>query len=140
KKHRGRTFYFGADRVEALKRFANEWDDIVAGRTPRPRGGDALTVGDLANHFSTAKRDRVDAGELSGGMWGEYYHCCEAVVGSFGRDRRVPDLRPADFGRLRAAASKRLGPVALHKFVTMTRTVFKFAFEAELIDAPPRYG
>ncbi len=139
KKRRGRTYYFGNDRAEALKRFANEWDDILAGRPPRPRVGD-LAVADLCNRFLTEKRNRVDAGELSEGTWGEYYHACSRVVEAFGRDRPVGDLRPEDFGRLRAAAAKRLGPVALSKFVTLVRTVFAHAYKAELIDAPVRFG
>src|SRR5688572_20392865 len=83
KKHRGRNYYFGTDRAEALKRYAAEWDDIRAGRPPRPRA-DAVTVADLVNHFLTAKRERVRLGELSGRMWSDYYAVCEEVVGVFG--------------------------------------------------------
>jgi integrase len=82
----------------------------------------------------------VDSRELTAAMWGEYYHMAERVIETIGGERTVADLRPADFGTLRAAAAKRLGPVGLHKFVTMTRTMFKHAFSEELIDVPVRYG
>ena len=90
-------------------------------------------VRDLVNSFLTARRDRVDSGELTAAMWGEYFGACEQVIESFGRDRLVDDLRPDDFGRLRAAAAERLGPASLSKFITMTRTLFGFAYKAELI-------
>jgi integrase len=139
KKCRGQFHYFGTDKDEALKRYVAEWPDITAGRTPRPRSGD-LTVADGVNHFLSEKRNRVDAGELTAAMWGEYHHAAGRIIATFTRTRRVADLRPDDFGRLRAAAAKRLGPASLGKFVTMTRTLFAFLYKSELIDVPVKFG
>jgi integrase len=139
KKIRGRFYYFGADREQALAQYVEAAKAIKEGREPRADVG-AVTVAELVNHFLTARRERVDSRELTAAMWGEYFHMAEQVIATFGRGRVVADLRPDDFGRLRAAAAKRLGPVALHKFITMARTLFKFAFTNELIDAPVRYG
>ncbi len=139
KKHRGQFYYFGTDQEEAEKRYRAEWDDILAGRAPR-RPVNSTTVAELANAFLTAKRLRVDAGELSARQWAEYHRTCEALVDSFGRTREVASLRPADFGKVRAKAAKRLGPPALAKFIQMVRTVFIFAYKAELIEVPVRYG
>ena len=139
KKIRGRFYYFGADRDKALAGYVEAARAIKEGREPRPEVG-AATVAELVNEFLSARRERVDSGELTAAMWGEYFHMAEQVIATFRRERAVADLRPDDFGRLRVAAAKRLGPVALHKFITMTRTLFKFAFTNELIDAPVRYG
>jgi integrase len=140
KKLRGKFHYFGTDKDAALKRYANEWDDIKAGRTPRRDKVSVVTVAHLVNTFLTVKREKVDSGELTAAMWGEYHRACERIVGTFGRDRVISDLRPADFGKLRAATSKKLGPVALSKFITMTKTAFAFAYSDELIGVPLRYG
>ena len=139
KKHKGVFHYFGADMAEAEKRYLAEWPDIMAGRKPRAEVG-TVTVRQLVNVFLTSKRDRVDSGELSAQTWAEYHRACERIIDTFGRDRVVADLRPDDFGKLRAAAAKKLGPVALGKFITLTKMVFGFAFKAELIAAPVRYG
>jgi hypothetical protein len=64
KKHKGRTYYLGSDRDDAMRRFATEWDDIKAGRAPRRRT-DSISVADLCNHFLTAKRERVRSGEMT---------------------------------------------------------------------------
>jgi integrase len=97
-------------------------------------------VVELVNSFLSAKRERVDCGELTAAMWGEYYHMSERVLTTIGRERVVIDLRPDDFGRLRKAAADKLGPVALTKFITMARTLFGYAYKSELIDVPVRFG
>ena len=96
----------------ALTRYLAEWPDILAGRKPRP-AADTLTIRELVNTFFTAKRDRVDTGELTPRTWAEYHHACERIVETFGRERVVANLRADDFGKLRAGAAKKLGPVAL---------------------------
>lgn len=131
--------YFGTDREEAERRYREEWDGILKGKTPRRRGG-SLALGDLCNRFLTAKRLRVDTGELSSRQWAEYHATCDHLTSAFGRDTKVDDLLPEDFGRLRAKAAKRLGPPALAKFVQMVRTVFIFAYKSDLIEVPIKYG
>jgi integrase len=142
KKYRGKPLYFGTDPAEAVKRFEVEWPRILAGKPrfdDRPDPG-VVTVADLVNAFLAAKEDRVDSGELSRGMWGEYYALCDRVIACFGRGRVVAELRPDDFAKLRAEAAKTLGPVALGKFITMTRTLFKYGFDTELLAVPVRVG
>jgi integrase len=139
KKIHGTFHYFGANKEAALKRYEREREDLEARRSPR-QDPTALTVADLLNDFLTAKRDRVDSGELSPRTWNEYHLAGEQIVATFGKGRAVMDLRPTDFGKLRAAAAKRLGPVALTKFVTLAKTIFGFAYKADLIPAPVKYG
>ncbi len=140
KKIRGRMTYFGSDKDAAMKEYVRVKDDLEAGRVPRPKTDSGLTVRDLINQFLSHKRERVACGELTAGTWGEYFTACERLIEAFGRERDVADLRPADFGALRASAAKRLGPVALTKCITLTRSVFKYAYEAELIEKPVRVG
>ncbi len=139
KKVKGRTCYFGTDRDKALKRYAAEREDLEAGRRPRQAPG-SVTMAGLANTFLTSKRETVDSGELTAAQWSEYHRTCETLVGSFGRERSVSDIRPEDFRKLRAKAAKRLGPFALAKLIQMSKTVFAFAFRSELIAVPIRYG
>ena len=140
KKIKGRFCYFGKDKDNALTEYVRVRDDLEAGRKPRPKSDRIATVAEVVNSFLTRKRERVTSGELTAGMWGEYYHMSEQVVATFGKSRAVTDLRPEDFGTLRADATKRLGPAALSKFITMVRTLFGFAYDEELIEVPVRFG
>ena len=79
KKINGKVHYFGKwgrrvngklERIpgdgwkEALEEYKKVADDLHAGRTPRVRSDDGLTVGDLCNRFLTAKLRKREAGEL----------------------------------------------------------------------------
>jgi len=141
KKHRGHFHYFGTDRDSALKRFAVEWDDIKAGRKRRPKRDDtAAVLGDVVNAFLTAKRERVNTGELSEAMWGQYYATCDKVIDHFGSGRTISDIEPEEFAKLRAQVAASVGPVTLLGFVTKTRVLFKFAYAFGLIEHPVKYG
>jgi integrase len=141
KKIRGKLHYFGtwADPQAALNKYLDQRDDLHAGRTPRV-SGEGVTLRDVLNRFLTAKKHLADAGEITARTFGEYHATCELLADAFGRTRLVLDLASDDFERLRATLAKRLGPVALGNEVQRIRGVFKYAYEAGLIDRPVRYG
>jgi integrase len=155
KKIRGQIHYFGAwarrengvlVRVEgdgwkgALEEYKKVADDLHAGRTPRVRSEEGLTVKDLCNHFLTAKLRQRDAGELTLRMFEEYKLTTDMMVAAFGAPRLVADLAADDFATLRATMVKKWGPLRVVNAVTRTKTVFKYGFEVGLTDRPPRYG
>jgi integrase len=141
KKVRGRTVYFGPwdDPDGALQKYLKEKDDLHAGRTPRA-AQDALTVKDAANAFLNEKQARVEAGELGERTWLEYKEAADLIVAEFSKRRRAADLAPDDFASLRKRMAKRWGPVRLGNMIQSVRSVFKFAFESDLIDRPTRFG
>jgi integrase len=141
KKIRGRFCYFGKwdDPDGALQRFLDTRDDLYAGRTPR-LGNEGLRVAELCNRFLTSKGRLLDTGEIVQRTFDDYHRTCARIVSFFGRDRRVEDLSPDDFERLRVELAKTRGPVALGSEVTRIRVVMKYAFDQMLIDAPIRYG
>jgi integrase len=141
KKIRGKLHYFGPwnDPDGALANYLKEKDDLHAGRTPRP-DPQALTVKDAANAFLNAKQALLDAGELAERTWREYKRVCDLLVSELGRTRLVSDLRAEDFARLRDLMAGNWGPVRVGNVIQYVRSVFKFAFDAELIQTPVRFG
>ena len=141
KKIKGRLCYFGPwrDADAALAKYQLQRDDLYAGRVPR-NTGEGLTVRDLVNHFLTAKERQVEADELKLKTFGDYHACCGRLVDAFGKTRQVDDLRTEDFGRFRAELAKVRGPVALGNEIQRVRTVFKYGYDAGLIDKPVRFG
>ena len=88
KKVRGKLHYFGRwgrsengkliqveNLDEVLQAAADQWEeqkaDLHAGRKPRQRATDGLTVESLVNHYLTAKRRLLDAGELTRSTFAE---------------------------------------------------------------------
>ncbi|MEZ6121194.1 MAG: tyrosine-type recombinase/integrase [Pirellulaceae bacterium] len=141
KKIRGKLHYFGPwdDPMGALQRFQEQRDDLYAGRTPRV-DRDGLTVRHLCNAFLNDRKHRLDAGEIVERTWQEYHKSCERIVDAFGADRFVDDLHADDFVSLRTSLAKTRGPVSLGNEVTRIRVVFKYAYEAGLIEQPIRFG
>ena len=144
KKFNGRTFYFGKldDPDSAEKRYLAEKDDLAAGRVPRPAQvtSGRVDVAFACNAFLTAKRRRVDSGEITERTWKELFQTCQTLTKAFGRDRQVSDLHGADFDDLRSKLAKRLGPVRLTNEVQRVRSVFKYALADGLIEQPVQFG
>jgi integrase len=146
KKILGKLHYFGYWRgpkagtwEDALNLYQGQRDDLHAGRTPR-NNTDGLTVRDLCNRFLTHKRHLLDNGELSERTFRDYHRTCELLVTGFGKNRLVLDLRASDFADYRTVLSKTRNPVSLGNEINRIRGVFKFAYDAELVENPIRFG
>ena len=155
KKIRGKLYYFGKwGRVvngrltriqpdgcwqEALARYEQQREALYAGRTPRVEG-EGFTVKDLCNRFLTAKQQKCASGEMSLRTFAEYRQSTDRLIATFGKERLVADLASDDFERLRADIAKAWGPVRLGNEIQRVRTVFKYGYEAGLIDKPMRFG
>ena len=141
KKIRGKLHYFGswADPDAALKKYLAERVELHAGKKPRPDSA-ALTVKELVNVFLNAKQAFVAEGRLSSLTWNDYKTACDEIIAAFGKARVVEDLRPDDFADLRKRMAKKWGLQRLCKTIQFVRCAFRYAYEAELIDRPLRFG
>ena len=139
KKIRQKLHYFGTDADTALRKYLEQRDDLQAGRTPRVQG-DGLTIRDLCNRFLTQKKSLVDSDELSPRTFGDYYASSERLCETFGKSRLVTDLAADDFERLRATFARTRGMVGIGNAVRNVRIVFKYGYDAGLIDRPVRFG
>src|SRR5713226_2942193 len=95
---------------------------------------DGFNVRDLVNRFLTAKQHLVDAHELTQRTFKDYYSTCELVITLLGKSRLVCDLPTDDFENLRVEFAKTRRLVALGNLIRMTRIVFQYAFDADLIE------
>lgn len=137
---RGKTFYFGtwADPEGALQEYLAVKDDLHAGRTPKGKAGP--DVRDACNSFMSAKRVAMDAGQLSPRSFTGYDATCRFVLAELGANRSVNDLGPGDFQKLYAKLARKHGISTLGREVTITRGIFKHAYDADLIDRPVKFG
>jgi integrase len=157
KKILGRIYYFGRwgrvhngkmQRVdndgwkEALVSYEAQRDDLYAGRVPTHDDGnnDRLVMKDVANRFLTEKKRLLDSGELSIRTFDEYKETCDRLIETLGKNRTISTLKPADFSKLRASIAEKWGPVRLGNEVGRIRGVFKYAYEADLIERPVKFG
>ena len=142
KKIRGKIYYFGVwgspDASEAEYLRVREY--LQAGRLPPATTATGIRMNDLCNRFLNGKRSMVDSQELSIRSFHDYHAACAEIVDHFGRERLVDDCKPEDFEGFRVNACKGRGPYAIGKIVTVTRMVFGFAYNNEMIEKPIRFG
>lgn len=136
--------YFGkiADDPEgkvALEEWLRDKDELLAGRVPRAKRDD-LTVRTLVNEFLNWKRELVETGELAQRSLDVYIETGQLLATELGKDRFVADLIAEDFQKLRASLAKGHGPVWLGNTIQRIRSIFKYAYDAALIDKPVRFG
>ncbi len=141
KKIRGKLHYFGKwdNPQAALDNYSKQKEDLEAGRKPREQT-EGTTVKQVVNAFLAAKQALVDSGELAALTWRDYKTACDEIIATLGKNRLAADLRPDDFGPLRKRMAQKWGPQRLSKTIQFIRCVFKYAFDAELIDRPIRFG
>jgi hypothetical protein len=143
KKIRGKLHYFGAwaDPKAALDKYNKEKDDLHAGRKPKEADTSAgVTLKELCNKFTRAKKALVDSGELTNRSWEDYKAASVVILKQFGGSRLLADLDPDDFAALRTKLARKWGPVTLGNVINRIRVIFKFAFDNGLVDRPIRYG
>lgn len=128
---------FGAAAAVAL--YDEQREDLEAGRVPRPKVG-GITVADVCNSFLTAKDAALERGEIVQRTRIEYSRTTDRIVKCLGKDRPVDDLRADDFAKFHKHLATGRGAHAQANEIRRTRSVFKYAFDAELIERPVRLG
>jgi len=142
KKIRGKIFYFGKvdDPDAALKRYHEHCRDLHSGKATRVERTDEITVAELANEFLSAKDRKRENGDIEAATFVEYHRDCELFVTFFGKGRSVSSIARDDLARYREYLSRGANATTLSNRVGNARSIFKFAYDKELIDKPVRFG
>ena len=140
KKIRGKMVYFGrGSHDDALAEYDSAKDDLHAGRLSRD-DKEALTVYLLCAKFLITKSNMVKTGDLSPRSLEDYAATCKLIIKAFGKGRRVSDLTPDDFEKLRNRMARTWGPVRLGNEINRVRVVFSYAYKNSIIDRPMVFG
>lgn len=126
-------------KEEALKIFHRRHGEWSSDRQPEPEASDDLTVKQLAELFMERQEKRVRLGKLARRTYDDYRRVIEAFLKSVGPGRAVGELRPGDFGRY-AETVKGSSPYTLSQHVAYIKAVFRWAYAADQIATPVRFG
>jgi len=160
KKIKGRLHYFGrwgrmVDGVltpvdtyresadDALALYEAQRHDLQRGRKPRVAtlgDGDGPTIKYTLDAYLTRQQDRVKAGEVKLKTFADYERTAKLVADTFGRSRPAADLDAEDFRKLLAVFRDGRNPTSVSNEIRRTRTMFKWATEAGVIEKRPRFG
>jgi len=142
KKIRGKIHYFGKidDPEAALRRYHEHANGLRTGEIDRVDRTAELTIAELANKFLAAKERKRAKGEIEAATFVEYHRDCELMVQHFGRDFLVASVTRKALSEFRDALGKGVNVTTLSNRVGNARSIFKFAYDEELIDRPVRFG
>lgn len=136
----GKPIYFGVlrDPDAALRKYL-AWAAKQAARDPKlnpridPRD---VTIKLGFNHFLTARHADVESGALSAGQYLRYRRAAQRVRDCFGPQRRIDDLGPQDFERLRSTLVGK--PRTIGNAIRDIRVAFKWV--ADFYNVRPTFG
>jgi integrase len=141
KKIRGRLYYFGtvADPDRALANYRKNCDGLHSGQvTSVAKQIGTITLRELANEFLSAAAARRDAGRLASRTFTDYHRVCGQVLAALGRDLPVAAVAREHLATLHKHLSDGVSAVTLDGRVGIVRSLFKFAYDEELIEQPLR--
>jgi integrase len=156
KKIRGTVHYFGQwakrENGELVAVEGDGWRSALAeydrfifeqqhGR-PQSASNTDLSIGKLCNLFLDLKASKRDSKALSPSTFTDYKQAADLLAKDFfGGKKLVSSLTPLDFQALREhMGEKWKSPDRIAKFVTMIRSIFKYAHDSKLIDEPVSFG
>jgi len=101
--------------------------------------GGATVVG-MVTGFLDSKQSKVERGDLSPRTLNQYVIAGKWLVDGIGRHRLIETIGPTDFTRLRNSFPAKWGTVFCDARIMHVRTMFKWAYENDVIDRPVKYG
>lgn len=141
RKIRGKLHYFGKwdDPTAALEKHNAEYASLKEG-IPQPEIYGGWRVGDLINEFLSVQKDRFTEGEIQQCTFESLVYVGRLVVKFIPKHRAVESLKPTDFRKLRSGLMKRFAPTNTRVNMSRIRSIFKFAYDEQLISKPVFYG
>jgi hypothetical protein len=141
KKVRGQMHYFKGSAEEALDEWNRTKEALLAGRLPEPKiQASHVSIKYLCNAFLAAKQQKLTSGELSSRSWISYHCTGQRLIRKLGSNRSAASITPGAWTDYRAKLAMTLGPVSLGNEIQRVRTIYKWGYEAGLLEVPMRFG
>ena len=139
KKIRGRIYYFGKDKQEALRRYYEQASALHTGTSESALLPDKLTLESLCNLYLDHQLARAKAGEIQERQYREQKPRLRAFADFIGRARLVGDIKTIELlnYRKKRIEDKR-APVTINNELAVIKAMFHWAEQSEIIDRGPR--
>jgi integrase len=140
KQIKGKMYYFGTDRDEALKQYKEIRDTAFDGSDRPPQRSNQLTVKQLCDAFLKNFKRQVESGEKVKRTYNDYKGITKQILEHFGESRLVGSIKPMDFSDYRSKFAGGHEPKTILNFVVRNKVIFNFAHEYGLMPDPIRWG
>jgi integrase len=134
---------FGGWRKDPKGDFAlGEYEKYVAARQrglPPILADQSTTLREVINHYLDRQRQRAETGGITHRNHGDAVRVLTRFAKQVGPGRRIIDLRAATFRHYRASLND-FAPPTIARHIRHIKAAFRWAFDEEIVVAPPRYG
>jgi integrase len=134
---------FGGWRKDPKGDFAlGEYEKYVAARQrglPPILADQSATLREVINHYLDRQRQRAETGGITHRNHGDAVRVLTRFAKQVGPGRRIIDLRAATFRHYRASLND-FAPPTIARHIRHIKAAFRWAFDEEIVVAPPRYG
>lgn len=147
----GKMYYFGTCEVEALRRLAALVEAMQADsnvdpatflkqrvKTSIPAVNAVPSIQAVCEHFRHAKLRQVQSGMLSPLTFRCYGEVIDAIL-SVSRTTPVDQMQPIQQALQQAAIGNSVSPGIQRRKLTILKSIWRYAFEAELVGRPIRF-
>jgi len=139
KKIRGKLYYFGTDKQQALARYLEQAAYLHTGKDPKPKKvGNEMSLRTLCNLYLQYQDSRVLAGEIKPRQLYDQTRYLRAFVKHIGPNRKIFDITTIDIQNYRARMIKsKKAAVTINNHISAFKAMFHWAGENDVISSLP---
>jgi len=140
KKIKGKIYYFGTDKKEALSRYMEQAAYLHVGKMPKPKSsGQTLSIKTLCNLYLDHQESRSIIGEIKLRHLYDQTSLLRDFVRFMGSNRVVSDISTVDLQNYRKKLIKTgKSPNTINNRIATVKAMYNWAVDNEIIDHSPR--
>jgi len=140
KKIKGKIYYFGTDKKEALSRYLEQAAYLHVGKMPKPKSpGQTLSIKTLCNLYLDHQESRSIIGEIKLRHLYDQTSLLRDFVRFVGPNRVVSDISTVDLQNYRKKLIKTgKSPNTINNRIATVKAMYNWAVDNEIIDHSPR--
>jgi len=140
KKIKGKLYYFGTNKKEALNHYLEQAAYLHVGKVPKPkRPGQTLSIKTLCNLYLDHQESRSIIGEIKLRHLYDQTSLLRDFVRFVGSNRVISDISTVDLQNYRKKLIKTgKSPNTINNRITTVKAMYNWAVDNEIIDHSPR--
>ena len=140
KKIKGKIYYFGTNKKDAINRYLEQAAYLHAGKVPRPKSpGQTLSIKTLCNLYLDHQESRSVIGEIKLRHLYDQTSLLKDFVKFIGPNRVVSDISTVDLQNYRKKLIKSgKAPNTINNRIATVKAMYNWAVDNEIIDHSPR--
>ncbi|MFC1635467.1 tyrosine-type recombinase/integrase [Planctomycetota bacterium] len=139
KKIRGKLYYFGVDRQQALERYLQEATYLHTGLNPkRTSAGNGITIKALCNLYLEYQNSGVEAGQITASHYKDQVSSLRMLAEFLGRYRPVSEISALDLQSYKRKLLKHYGSVhRVNLNIAIMKALFHWARNNDVLSEIP---